>query len=145
MMVDLCDWLIANHRPADVHLEANDFEGFARDRLTPAVLQRSSYYATFQQMMADSLSEATRAAEPWLHAVAVVMQRICRQHPRALACPEPRYREIATDVARLLNSTPGQLLQSAKMANFLTDSAGQVKPAIRLLGRLAAVSAAEVN
>ena len=87
-------------------------------------------------MMADSLSEATRAAEPWLHAVAVVMQRICRQHPRALACPEPRYREIATDVARLLNSTPGQLLQSAKMANFLTDSAGQVKPAIRLLGRL---------
>lgn len=145
MMVDLCDWLIANHRPADVRLEANDLEGFARDRLTPAVLQRSSYYATFQQMIADSLSEATRSAEPWLHAVAVVMQRICRQHPRALACPEPRYREIAADVARLLNSTPGQLLQSAKMANFLTDSAGQVKPAIRLLGRLAAVSAAEVN
>lgn len=145
MMVDLCDWLIANHRAADLQLESTDIEAFTRDRLTPAVLQRSSYYGTFQQMMADSLSEATRSSEPWLHAVAVVMQRICKQHPRALGCPEPRYRELASDVARLLNATPGQLLQSAKMANFLAEGAGQVRPAIRLLGRLAAVSAAEVN
>lgn len=145
MMVDLCDWLISNHRAADVQLESTDVEGFARDRLMPAVLQRSSYYSTFQQMMADSLSEATRSSEPWLHAVAVVLQRICRQHPRALSCAEPRYREMASDVARLLNATPGQLLQSAKMANFLAEAGGQVRPAIRLLGRLAAVSAAEVN
>ncbi len=145
MMVDLCDWLISNHRAADLELESTDMEGFARDRLMPAVLQRSSYYSTFQQMMADSLSEVTRSSEPWLHAVAVVMQRICKQHPRALSCAEPRYREMASDVARLLNTTPGQLLQSAKMANFLAEGAGQVRPAIRLLGRLAAVSAAEVN
>ena len=58
---------------------------------------------------------------------------------------ELRYREIAADAARLIGATPGQLLQSAKMANFLMDGAGQVRPAIRLLGRLAAVSAAEVN
>jgi hypothetical protein len=145
MMVDLCEWLISNHRQADARLEATDVDGFARDRLAAAVLQKSSYYSTFQQMIADSLSEATRAAEPWLHAVTIVMQRICRQHPRALACSELRYREIAADAARLIGATPGQLLQSAKMANFLMDGAGQVRPAIRLLGRLAAVSAAEVN
>jgi hypothetical protein len=146
MMVDLCDWLIANHRPASgLRLETDDMEAFTRDRLSPAVLQRSPYYATFQQMLADSLSEATRSAEPWLHAVTLVMQRICRQHPRALSCPEPKYREIAADAARLANAAPGQLLQAAKMANFLVNDVGHVKPAIRILGRLAAVSAAEVN
>lgn len=146
VMVDLCDWLIASRRPAaSLRLEVADMQTFTRDRLSAAVLQRSSYYSTFQQMIADSLSEATREREPWLHAVTLVMQRICRQHPKALSCPEPKYREFAADAAGLVGTSPGQLLQAAKMANFLTEQAGQVRPSIRILGRLTAVAAPEVN
>ena len=146
LMIDFCDWLIASHRrTSGLRLEPADMDGFTRDRLNTAVLQRSAFYLTFQQMIADSLSEAIRAKEPWLHAVTLVIQRICKKHPRALSCSEPRYREIASDTARSINLSPGQLLQGATMANFLASQGGQVRPAIRILGRLAAVAVAEVN
>ena len=146
LMIDFCDWLIANHRrTSSLRLGPADMDGFTRDRLNAAVLQRSGFYSTFQQMIADSLSEAIRAKEPWLHAVTLVMQQICKKHPRALSCSQPRYREIASDTARSINLSPGQLLQGATMANFLANQGGQVRPAIRILGRLAAVAVAEVN
>src|SRR5262249_12126077 len=61
LMVDFCHWLIESNRSLDwIKLTGNDFELFSKDRLAPAVLQRSSHYSTFQQMIADNLSEATR-------------------------------------------------------------------------------------
>ena len=146
LMIDFCDWLIASHRrTSGLRLEPADMDGFTRDRLNTAVLQRSAFYSTFQQMIADSLSEAIRAKEPWLHAVTLVIQQICKKHQRALSCSEPRYREIASDTARSINLSPGQLLQGATMANFLASQGGQVRPAIRIFGRLAAVAVVEVN
>lgn len=146
VLVDFCDWLIANKRPAaNLLLSADDFDAFSKERLTAAVLQRSPHYSTFQQMVADSLSESTREREPWLFAVTTILHRLGRQHPRALACSEPQYKELAADVAPLAGSSPGQLLLSARMANFLVMQGGQVKPAIRIFGRLAAVASAEVN
>jgi hypothetical protein len=146
LLIDFCQWLIENNRHSDgLRLSSTDFDGFSKDRLVPAVLQKSPHYSTFNQMIADNLSEATRDREPWLYAVATILQRIGKQHPKVLSCSEVKYKELASDVAQVAKTSPGQLLQTADMANFLSARGGQVRPTIRLLGRLAAVAAAEVN
>jgi hypothetical protein len=139
LLVDLCDWLIANRTiEAELHLDAQLFHAFVQERLSPGALQRSPYYSFFQRMLADYLSERSRRQESWLHAVAVVLQQISKQHPRALACSLVNYQKIAEPVGPIAQLTPDQLLLSATMSNFLTMDGGHIKPAIRLMGRLAA-------
>lgn len=146
LLVDFCQWLVENNTPADgIRLTRADFGRFADERLTPAALRSSSYYGFFQRMLAEYLGEMARKREPWLYAVSSVLQRVCREHPRALATSVPKYKEMAGDVAALTGLTPGQLLATASQANFLATDGGRVRPAIPLMGRLAAVAVAEVN
>ena len=146
LLVDFCQWLIENNTQADaVRFTEADFWNFSRDRLTAAALRNSTHYGFFQKMLAEYLSELAREREPWLYAVTSVLYRLCRNHPRALATSVPKYKEMARDVASLVNLTSEQLLTAASRANFLAVDGGQVRPAIPLMGRLAAVAVPEIN
>ena len=146
LLVDFCQWLIENNvRAGAVRLTETDFGNFSRDRLTATALRNSTHYGFFQKMLAEYLSELAREREPWLYAVASVLYRLCRNHPRALATSVPKYKEMAKDVASLASLTPEQLLSAASRANFLAVDGGQVRPAIPLMGRLAAVAVPELN
>jgi len=78
--------------------------------------------------------------------VATTMQRVVREHPRTFGCPLSKFKETAVDLAAVAGVTPEQLLLGASMSNFLeAASTGYVKPAIRLMGRLAGVTPADAN
>ncbi|MES2187588.1 MAG: hypothetical protein V4505_23760 [Pseudomonadota bacterium] len=146
LMVDFCDWLIGNGAiQIDSALDANRFSAFSRDRLSPAALQRSPHYAFFQRMLGEYLSEGGRKQEPWLHAVANILQKIAKQHPKIFSCSIVNYSEMAGSLAVATRMTPNQLLASASMSNFLKMHSGQVTPAIRLMARLAGCAVAEIN
>lgn len=146
LMVDLCDWLIANHaREGQADLDASTFASFSKDRLTQAALQRSPHYAFFHGMLAEYLSELGRQNEPWLYAVSSVLQEIARKHPKAFTCSLASFQQMAAPFGAAVRMTPDRLLASAAMSNFLRDHAGQVSPGIRLMARLAASAVPKVN
>ncbi|WP_288366694.1 hypothetical protein [uncultured Acinetobacter sp.] len=145
LMVDFCDWLVTNNVESGSPVDANRFQLFSRDRLSLASLSRSTFYQFFQSQFSGYLSEKTRKDELWLYAVARVLHQIGTRHPKVLSCPMGRYNDYA--LKALVNSTvsPQQLLSSGKMSNFLKTDEGHVKPAIRLMARLAACSISELN
>ncbi len=146
VLVDFCQWLIEINTPADgISVDARLFDEFVKQRLSHAALQRSPDYTFFQRMLSEYLSELGRRREPWLHAVASVLQRIGTDHPKAFLCPLPKYRQLAEDVAAAAGLTPEQLLVGAIMANFVYNAGGHVSPAIRMIGRLAATVQPEIN
>ena len=146
VLVDFCQWLIENNAQAGaVDLTGAELHAFSQERLTLPALRGSPHYGFFQGILAEYLSEKARAQEPWLYAVTTVLQRLCREHPRALATSIPKYCELAKDVAPLAGLTVEQLLTTASLANFLTRSGGRVRPAIPVMGRLAAAAVSEIN
>lgn len=139
LMVDLCDWLIANRSvEVEIVLDAALFSAFVQERLSSVALQRSPFYNFFQKMLADYLGERSRKQEAWLHAVAMVLRQIGKAHPKVFSCSLLNYQRIAEEVGSSVRITPDQLLATATMSNFLAMDGGHVRPAIRLMGRLAA-------
>lgn len=145
LMVDFCDWLVSNNVENGVSLDANRFQSFSKDRLSLASLSRSTFYQFFQAQFTGYLSENTRKNELWLYAVARVLHLIGSKHPKVLSCPIARYNEYAEKALANSTITPQQLLSSGKMSNFLKADEGHVKPAIRLMARLAACSMPELT
>lgn len=146
LMIDLCEWLIENGTMADeIELSASVFDAFSKARLTRAILERSRHYSFFRTMLADFMSAKCRKQEPWLHAIAHILHQIGRKHNRIFSCAISSYEVIAKPFGASAGMTPDVMLTSATMANFLKVEAGQVKPAIRLMGRLAASVYAEIN
>lgn len=144
LMVDFCDWLASNNALSSNTLDANRFEHFVKARLSPGVLSRSSFYPFFKYQFSGYLGEQTRRDELWLYAIARVLNQIGLKHPRALSCPIARYNEIATQYLAGSTTTPQVLLNSGVMSNFLKQDDGNIKPAVRLMARLAACSTPEV-
>lgn len=146
LMVDLCDWLIENKvEEGTGPLEGARFSSFAKDRLSMPVLQRSPYYPFFQSTLSSYMSERCRESEPWLYAIASVLHGIGTKHHKVFSCSIPGYQAIATKFASATRMTSEQLLATGGMSNFLRLKDGQVSPAIRLMGRLAASVVPEVN
>ena len=142
LMVDFCDWLIETAAEGEGELSANAFRSFQRDRLTSGSLQRSPHYAFFIGMLGESLSARGRRTEPWLYAVASVLQELGK---RKQGLSITAFHKMAAPYCVDAGLTPQQLLQSAAMANFVRISEAQVVPAIPLLGRLAAVALPRIN
>lgn len=146
MMIDFFTWLIDSKRRArGLRLSGGDFERFAKERLTPTALRRSTAYGFMQSLIGDALSETRRTADPWLHAVTVAMRRIGTKFSRTLQCSEPQFSVLVEDVVRGQRWTPADLLRTAQMANFLRFRDGLVGPAIPLFGRLAVVTSPEAG
>lgn len=144
LMVDFCDWLAVNNIAAANALDANRFDQFAKARLTLSVLSRSPHYSFFKYQFSGYLSDQTRRNELWLYAVARILHQIGLKHPRALSCPIARYNELATQSLSGSTTTPQVLLVSGVRSNFLKHDDGHVKPAVKLMARLAACSTPEI-
>lgn len=144
MMVDFCDWLASNNVASSSILDANRFELFVKARLSLSALSRSAFYPFFKHQFSGYLSEQTRRDELWLYAIARVLHQIALKHPRALSCPIARYNEFATQSLVGSTTTPQVLLNSGIKSNFLKHDDGHIKPAVRLMARLAACSTPEV-
>lgn len=146
LMVDFCDWLIANnHRMDGEILDSTHFVNFGKERLVATKLKRSPRYEFFNHMLAEYLSESGRTQEPWLSAITSVLQEIARKHPRAFACPINNFEALAAPFGAATRMTPARLLTSGSLANFLQDQGGNVKPGVRLLARLAGSAAPNIN
>ncbi|RMM51284.1 hypothetical protein ALQ26_01834 [Pseudomonas amygdali pv. lachrymans] len=144
LMVDFCDWLAVNNVAAASMLDANRFDLFVKARLTLSVLSRSTHYPFFKYQFSGYLSEQTRKSELWLYAVARVLNQIGLKHPRVLSCPIARYNELAMLSLAGSTTTPQVLLVSGVRSNFLVHDDGHVRPAVRLMARLAACSTPEI-
>lgn len=146
LMVDFCDWLIeSNSMNNEILLDGNTFEAFAKVRLTIAALSRSTYYQFFQSQLNGYIGGGGNKDELWLYAITKVLNQIARKHPKVLSCPIARYNEIAVQSVGNSNLNPAMLLSTGLMSNFLKKDGGHVKPAIRLMARLAACSKMEIN
>lgn len=145
LMVDFCDWLIGNKNIAPASaLDANLFLSFSKERLSLAALSRSTFYQFFQSQLNSYVSGSEKSDELWLYAIAKVLSQIGRRHPRALSCTIASYNEIASKAVAGSSLTPAMLLSTGLMSNFLKKDEGHVKPAIRLMARLAACSKLEL-
>jgi hypothetical protein len=139
LLIDVCDWLIESHViESQIELTAIEFKSFEQQRLTSAAISKSKYYGFFSNMMAEYLGEDSRRTDPWLHCIASVLKQIATQHPKVMQCPMVKYRQIADEASFGLSISRDQLLSNAVMANFLKVDKGNVKPAIKLMARLAA-------
>lgn len=146
LMVDFCDWLIVNqYRLADAELSAQQFTHFVKDRLAHAALKRSPHYEFFHNQMAEYLSEQARTDEPWLFAIANILDRIAKKHTKTFTCTFNTYEQWAAPVVVSMPMTAARLLTTASQANFFEDEDGQVSPRIRLLSRLAASASPKIN
>jgi hypothetical protein len=146
LMVDFCDWLIGNqYRVAEAELSAQQLTHFIKDRLTPAALKRSPYYEFFHSQLAEYLSEQARIDEPWLFAIANILDRIAKKHTKTFACTVNTYEQWAAQVVASVPMTAARLLTTGSQANFLEDKDGQVSSRIRLLSRLAASVSPKIN
>lgn len=146
LMEDFNDWLIENkYRMGVLSLSAENFTNFEKDRLGQAALKRSSFYSFFSGQMSQYLSEAARADEPWLSAVALTLKAIANKHPKTFTCSISSFETLVAPIASDARQPLGRLLTTATQANFLKDKDGQVSPGIRILARLAASAAMVIN
>lgn len=146
LLVDFCDWLITTkYRLAEASLSAQQFTHFAKDRLTLPLLKRSPHYEFFHSQMAEYLSEQARSDEPWLYAIANILDRIAKKHPKTFTCTINTYEQWAAQIVPLMPMPAARLLTTGSQANFLEDMNGHVSSRIRLLSRLAASVSPKVN
>ncbi|QQA74569.1 hypothetical protein [Pectobacterium parmentieri] len=146
LMVDFCDWLIENNSiNSDTLLDGNIFQSFSKVRLTNAALSRSTFYQFFQSQLNGYIGGGDNKDELWLYAITKVLNQIARKHPKVLSCPIARYNEIALQAVGKSAINPAMLLSTGLMSNFLKNDGGYVKPAIKLMARLAACSKMEIK
>ncbi|HCR2012818.1 TPA: hypothetical protein ONC52_004712 [Enterobacter asburiae] len=146
LMVDFCDWLIeSNSMNSEIILDGNIFQSFSKVRLTIATLSRSTFYQFFQSQLNGYIGGGENKDELWLYAITKVLNQIARKHPKVLSCPIARYNEIALQSVGKSTINPSMLLSTGLMSNFLKTDGGYVKPAIKLMARLAACSKMEIK
>lgn len=144
MMIDFCDWLIATkHRLSSGDLAGRHFERFERDQLVSTVLKRSPHYDFFHSMIAEYLSEQARIDEPWLFAVARLLQSLAPK--RKFTMSVDSFEKLAAPMGSAARMTAARLLMTGCQANFFQDKNGSVTPGVRLLARIAAASTPAIN
>ncbi|HBQ3113325.1 hypothetical protein L1C56_25280 [Klebsiella pneumoniae] len=146
LMVDFCDWLIDNNSMnTEILLDGNIFQSFSSVRLTTAALSRSTFYQFFQSQLNSYIGGGDKKDERWLYAITKVLSQIARKHPKKLMCSLAAYNEIALQSVGKSEISTSMLLSTGLMSNFLKKDGGYVKPAIKLMARLAACSKMEIK
>lgn len=141
ILVDFCEWLMESTSfELGSELGGQYFADFSRDRLDLVVLRNSPHYRLFHKMLAEFSSERSRAQEPWLYSVTSILREIVRRHPKRMSCTLAAFDGIAKPYEELAKTPSRQLLASAAMANFFSESNGTVSAGIPLMARLAATA-----
>lgn len=145
LMIDFCDWLIAtHHRLSAEPLAEKNFVKFVKDRLASAALKRSPHYEFFHSMMAGYLSEQSRADEPWLFAVASLLQKLS-QRRASFSLPVNTFEQEAAPLGAAARMPASRLLTTGCQANFFRDKDGVITPGVKILSRLAGSCTPAIN
>ncbi len=96
--------------------------------------------------MPQALSEYGKRHNPWLYAMYAIMRQITLDKTSGLPhLPINEFESLVDDLGLPeLGFSSDYLLNTGTQANFLAASNSTVGPAIRLLGRIAAVSSPAV-
>jgi hypothetical protein len=141
LMVDFFQWLIdIRRRASELRLAATDFAEFSVSRLTLRAIGHSTNYEFFRNFIGESLGDDSRRHTPWLNVMCSTIRQICQEDPETLSCPRSRFETIATAAGRPYNWDAEYILNTGKSGNFLEPSGNAVGPAIRIFGRIAAVT-----
>jgi len=145
LMIDFCDWLIAtHHRLSSEPLAEKNFVKFVKDRLASAALKRSPHYEFFHSMMAGYLSEQARTDEPWLFAVASLLQKLS-QRRASFSLPVNTFEQQAAPLSVAARMPASRLLTTGCQANFFRDKDGVITPGVKILSRLASSCTPAIN
>jgi len=145
VLVDFCEWLMESTTfELGSELGGHHFADFSSERLDLVVLRNSPHYRLFHKMLAEFSSERSREQEQWLYSVTCILREIVKRHPRRMNCTLAAFDAIAKPYEDLAKAPSRQLLASAAMANFFTESNGTVSAGIPLMARLAATATSRI-
>lgn len=146
LLADFVDWLIANERKISaLRLTGEDVANFAASGLMPSHIATGADYKFFRNIAADAMGEDARLRTPWLRAVYLCMSEIVRASPDTLSCSQADFSAIVDQAVGDGSIKPDDLLTTAAESNFLSYDGTMVRPAVPLLGRIAAVSVGRVS
>ncbi|MGH3203956.1 MAG: hypothetical protein ACRDOA_03025 [Streptosporangiaceae bacterium] len=144
-LADFVDWLIAEQRLiSELRLTAEDVATFAVQGLRPSHIATCADYKVFRKIASQAMAEDGRVHTPWLRAVYLCLSEMVRASPETLSCSRTDFATIAGQILDDGELEPAGLLTTAAESNFLCYDDDTVRPAIPLLGRIAAVSAGRV-
>ena len=142
VLVEFVDWLIETKRPQSaLHVDSNDFDGFASYRLTADRILSSQEYEFFRTGAADAMSERGFKENSWLFAAYWILRRLSSDGAERFGVQTVDFGELTRGIpvptgGRLPN--PAEMVTSASRANFLNRDGHAVSVKIRTLGRIAA-------
>jgi hypothetical protein len=146
LLADFVDSLIANQRRiSELRLTAEDMAKFATTGLRASHIATSGDYKFFRKTAAEAMGGDSQHHTPWLRAVYLCMSEIVRASPETLSCSRVDFARMADQILADSEIDVGSLLTTSAESNFLCYDDDAVRPAIPLLGRIAAVSAGRVR
>ena len=147
LLVEFVEWLIETQRPVSaLQLDEGDFEAFSRKRLGSRAISMSPEYNFFRQAIRDGLTPEMRQTDPWIHGIYSCIRGLAQESAETFACSRDDF-DALVDKARLEEAgmDADLLLTTGSQANFFEYDDSTVRPKIRLLARLAAVSRRRVS
>lgn len=143
----LFDWLIENRRPVNrLHLTGDDFNQFAKDKLTAKSIALAAEYDFFRHAISEALGSSGRQSTPWLHSVYSVIKQIAMDNPRSYRCTYDEFIKIvdALEMKDKLGFSAEYLLTTGIGANFLYYNNKYIGPKIKILGRISQITIPKV-
>jgi hypothetical protein len=146
LLADFVDWLIDNgRRLSQLRLTAEDMQQFTDAMLRPGHIATGRDYVLFREAAVEAMGRFGRIHTPWLSAVYSGISEIVKASPDTLSCSRADFAEMVRRAQGEGGIDAELLLSSASESNFLSYDDHVVRPKIRLLGRIAAVSVGSVK
>lgn len=143
LLVNYFDWLIDCERPVSkLNFTAVDFNEFAKERLTPAVIGTSREYMFFRRVIGEALSEEGKIHTPWLYAVYSTLRCLAHEGGGDMTCSRERFAEIVESlkIPEKFGYSSDHILGTAVPSNFLSLEGDRVRPRIPLMARISLVA-----
>lgn len=143
MLVDFVDWLIAKKTEyRRLKFTADDVSAFGQVRFRRDRISVSPEYGFFRDLVIpQALSPHGRTHNPWLFAMYSIIRQIALDDPSFFTVSRTDFTMMIEEMGLgELGYSADYLLTTGTQSNFLAATDQVVAPAIRLLGRIAAVS-----
>lgn len=138
LLVYLTDWLIENRVSAARLLDAELYSSFARERLTVGELAMATDFDFFRHAVSEALTVPGEGQGRWLHQVYSSLQFVAERDLGGDVCGVDDFREFTKrDEFGSFTYPAEEILRTGEHANFYDVCGSQVRPKIRILGRIA--------
>jgi len=146
LLVDFVDWLIGqNWTMGQVHFDANIFDEFSRSRLHSRAIGISKEYDFFSHAIMEATGFSEKENNPWLYTIYNVMRAMAFDSSRGFRLSRSDYDDTVERMGlQDKGIRPDRILSTGIQGNFFIFERDEVRPKIRLLARIAAVSSPAV-